>query len=177
MKKIFLVFSFSLFTTICSQAQVYDSTVLTYADGYGKFQQLINYEISIADVTLTDSFNNKPYLFYQVSFKVDENGAIGDIWINSIYDSALSSGILSAIKKSNGHWVNHLGTELMAIVPVYYYNLYENNSFENMSLTQVYDQIDDTKSMKIFSSYYQNGNPGKTVILKAIKIITTGPTS
>lgn len=174
MKKVFVVFSFLVLKAACSKAQYYDSTVLTYADGYGKLQQLINYEIGISDVAQTDSFYNKPYSFYQVLFKVDKNGAIGDIWINSIYDSALSSSILLAIKKSKGHWTNHSGTAIMAILPVYYYNVSKDESFQNMSLSQIYDLKDKTESMKIFNSYYQNWSPGKTVMLKAIKIVTTG---
>ena len=138
-----------------------------------KLQQLVNYEISISDVFQTDSFYNKPYSFYQILFRVDKNGAIGDIWINSIYDSALSSSLLLAINKSQGHWTNHSGTEIMAILPVCFYNVSKEN-YENMSYNQIYDIKDKTESMKIFNSYYQNWYPGKTVMLKAIKIVATG---
>jgi hypothetical protein len=167
------VISFFMLKAACSKAQYYDSTSLTYADGYKKLQKLIHSEISISDVASTDSFYNKPYSFYQVLFKVDKNGAIGDIWINSIYDSALSSILLLAMIKSNGHWTNHSGTGVMAILPVYIYNVSKEN-FENMSPGQIYDIKDKTESLKIFNSYYQNWGPGKTVMLKPIKIVEYG---
>ncbi len=173
MKKVFIVISFFMLKAQCSKAQYYDSTVLTYTDGYKKLQQLVNDEIGNSDVFQTDSFYNKPYSFYQVLFQVDKNGAIGDIWINSIYDSALSSSLLLAIKKSQGHWTNHSGTGILAVLPIYFYNISKEN-YENMSISQIYDIKDKTESMKIFNNYYQNWSPGKTIILKPIKIVATG---
>lgn len=165
---IFFIVSFACF------AQVFDSTILEYKNGYQKFENLVSHETSVADITSYDSFYKKPYFFYLVMFQVNKYGKIGDVWINSIYDSILSSSILAAIEKSSGFWINHSGENLLAVLPVYYNNV-DKEVVGNATLKEVYEHIDNTDSLKIFDRFYKNGQPAKTVHLKAIKIVALSP--
>ena len=99
---------------------------------------------------------------------------MGDIWINSLYDTALVSSILGAMKKTNGLWVNNSGAELVVVLPIYYNNI-PNDSFSDLMFKQIYDRIDNSRSVKIFSSFYQNWTLRKMVHLKAIKIVGFPP--
>jgi hypothetical protein len=169
-----LIPAFFLFVFFSSQAQKYDSTSLTFTDGYEKLEKLVGYETSISDALQNDSFYKNEYLFYEVILNIGKDGTMGDIWINSLYDTALASSILEAMKKTNGLWVNNSGSELVVVLPIYYNNI-PGDSFSNLMFKQIYDRIDNSRSVKIFSSFYQNWESRKLVYLKAIKIVGFPP--
>jgi hypothetical protein len=173
-RKTLTAVAFFLTAFLFGNAQSYDSTELTYKDGYGKLEKLVLNETSISDVLQNDSFYKKQYLYYQVIFNVSKEGAIGDIWINSLFDTALVGSILSAMKKTNGLWVNHSGAELVAVLPIFYNNV-SNDTLSDIGFKQLYDRIDNTQSVKIYSSFFQNWNLQKIVHLKAIKIVAIPP--
>jgi hypothetical protein len=174
MRKTFIVLAFSLTAFYCGHAQGSDSTVLTFAGGYGKLEKLVSYETSISEVVQNDSFYKRQYFYYQVIFNVRKDGTMGDIWINSLFDTALVGSILEAMKKTNGRWINNSGTELVAVLPIYYNNV-SNDTLGDVTFKQVYDRTDNSQSVKIFSRFYQNWTPRRTVILKAIKIVALSP--
>lgn len=174
MRKKLIVLAFFLFAFLYGSAQVYDSTVLTFSGGFGKLEKLVGYETSISDALQNDSFYKNQYIYYQVIFNISKDGNMGDIWINSLYDTALVSSILGAMKKTNGLWVNNSGAELVVVLPIYYNNI-PNDSFSDLMFKQIYDRIDNSKSVKIFSSFYQNWTLRKMVHLKAIKIVGFPP--
>jgi hypothetical protein len=174
MRKTLVAFAFFLAAFISGHAQVYDSTILTFGGGYGKLEKLVLNETSISDALQNDSFYKNPYLYYQVIFNVGKDGTIGDIWINSLYDTALVSSILAAMKKTNGLWVNNSGTDIVAVLPIYYNNV-SSDTMGDLMFKQIYDRTDNSKSVKIFSSFYRNWAPRKIVHLKAIKIVALPP--
>jgi hypothetical protein len=174
MRKTLIAIAFFLASSFCGHAQFYDSTELTFVGGYGKLERLVLNESTESDVLQNDSFYKTPYMFYQVIFNVSKDGRIGDIWINSLFDTALVGSILTAMKKTNGLWVNNSGVALVAVLPIYYNNV-SNDTLGDLMFKQIYDRIDNTKSVKIFSSFYQNWKPRKIVLLKAIKIVSLPP--
>jgi hypothetical protein len=174
MKKKLLSIAFPLTAFFCGNAQVYDSTELTFAGGYGKFEKLVLNEISISDVLQNDSFYKNHYLYYQVVLNVSRNGTIGDIWINSLFDTALVGNILAAMKKTSGFWENHSGAELIAVLPIYYNNI-TNDTLGDVSFKQIYDRTDNELSPKIFNSFFKEWKPQRVIRLKAIKIVSLPP--
>lgn len=174
MRKKFIVLAFFLYVFLYSQAQVYDSTVLAFTGGYGKLEKLVLNETSASDVMQNDSFYKNRYIYYQVIFNVARDGTMGDIWINSLYDTSLVSSFLEAMKKTNGLWINNSRAELVAVLPIYFNNV-PGDTLGNLMFKQIYERIDNTGSVKIFSSFYQNWVLRKIVHLKPIKIVSFPP--
>jgi hypothetical protein len=161
-------------TTLCGFSQDSDSSALSYQGGLTKFTKLVLNEISIADATTVDSFYKKPFLFYQVIFEVGKNGNIGDVWIISLYDTALFSSIDSAIMKSNGAWINHTNKKLLVVLPVYY-NIVNNDTSGGGSFKELYERTDNSGTLQISDRYYQNGSAAQVVHIKPVKIVALSP--
>jgi hypothetical protein len=171
--KIPLILIFMI-TMLSGFSQDPDSTTLTYQGGFKKFDRLIFNEISNSDASSQDSFYKKPFLFYQVIFEVGKNGNIGDVWINSLYDTALFSSIDSAIMKSNGAWTNHTNKKLLVVLPVYY-NIVNSDTAGDGTLKEVSERTDNSGSLKISDRYYQKGSIRQVVHLKPMKIVSFTP--
>jgi hypothetical protein len=169
-----LLISILLITALGGFSQDPDSSILAYQGGFKKFDRLIFNEISNADVLSQDSFYKKPFLFYQAIFEVQKNGNIGDVWLNSLYDTALFSSIESAIMKSNGAWINHTNKKLLVVLPVYC-NIDNTDTAGDATLKELSERIDNSGSLNISDRYYQNGSPRKVVHLKPVKIVFFSP--
>jgi len=169
-----LMISIFLITTICGFSQDHDSSVLSYQGGLKKFDKLIFDEISNTDILSQDSFYKKPFLFYQAVFEVGKNGNIGDVWVNSLYDTALFSSIDSAILKSNGAWINHTNKKLLVVLPIYY-NIVNRDTAGGGSFKELSERTDNSGSLKISDRYYQKGSTNEVVHLKPMKIVSLTP--
>ncbi len=63
--------------------------------------------------------------YFIVTMKIDENGRLGEeCTILGIQDTTILKVIYTAIRRTDGQWINHTGSPKTVILPIYY--LYED---------------------------------------------------
>ncbi len=115
----FLIY-FMLLHSLTGFSQAPDSINLEYVGRAGGLGRLMLNEVSNADRLSDEDFYKIHHIYYEVQFRIDKCGKLGEqIIINSVNDTTLRQTILQAMKKSQGHWINHAGKDLLVIQPIH----------------------------------------------------------
>lgn len=108
---------------LAGYSQIPDSAYLEYKGRPGGLGRLMLDEVSNSDRLSDEDFHRIHHIYYEVQFRMDKSGKLGEqIIINSINDTSLRQSILQAMKKTQGHWINHAGKDMLVILPIHLYN-------------------------------------------------------
>ena len=90
------------------------------------------------DATQPDSAR-KSHKYFTVFMQIDKNGIInGDIMVNACNDTSVTSLIAAAVRGTSGQWINHSGSDIWVVLPIYYLYKDEGLLTEEIPLTKWY---------------------------------------
>ncbi len=157
---------FMLFHGLDGFSQIADSANLEYVGRAGGLGRLMLDEVSNADRLSEEDFYKIHHIYYEVQFRIDKSGKLrGQIIINSVNDTTLRQTILQAMKKSQGHWINHTGKDLLVIQPIHLYNDSGDSLFTDSTL----------KILPVWHAAYNQWEESKILYLTTIEIKTFAP--
>jgi hypothetical protein len=158
MKNIFLIL-FSCLSTEIALSQS-DTSLLGYQGGYKYLGKVMLHQLDMGGYYSNTQTDNRYFFFF---FTVDKDGKIGKrVFIQSIVDSSLiKPGLyISALRATQGKWLNHTGGDLNVILPVIYRRKKDLNP---------------PPLLNINYNLFDNGNPEKLIRLAPV-IVEVGQT-
>ena len=170
MKKVLTIVGFLLCLMLLSGlhgfSQMPDSSYLEYAGSPGGLGRLMLNEVSNSDRLSEEDFYKIHHIYYEVQFRIDKNGTLGEqVIINSVNDTSLRQTILQTMKKTQGHWINHSGKDLLVILPIHLYNDSGDSVFTDSTM----------KILPVWHASYNRWEETKILYLATIKIKTFPP--
>ena len=157
---------FMLLHVLPGYSQIPDSAYLEYKGRPGGLGRLMLNEVSNADRFSDEDFHKIRHIYYDVQFRIDRTGKLGEqITINSVNDSSLRQTILQAMKKTQGHWINHTGKDMVVILPIHLNNESGDSVFTDSTM----------KMLPVWHASYNHWEESKILYLTSIEI-TTYPT-